>query len=243
MLFCCSPYIASLLGFQQHFPEVVPVFPVLSLSLLPILCSFFKAKSLIFWKGLIPESLLLSTCNSLQFFSWRAAQTVSFSVKHHPPVLCTPSNFAFAFAAQKQDEVFIMNCHCGVQDSHWSFPYYYFPEFSVPAQIPRTPLLFTLEWHKENLLMKSKSIFKLLRCMMGSISDCISCSPPVTAESHSWGTIISFLEKKVQPRYHRLSCASCPRGAWGFTLYMRLGVTTDMTRNNWVHWILWSLLI
>lgn len=31
---------------------------------------------------------------------------------------------------------------------------------------------------------------------MGSISDCISCSPPLTAESHLLGTIISFFEGK-----------------------------------------------
>lgn len=185
MLFCCPSHNSSELGFLQHILGVVSVFAVLSPSLFPVLFFKARARSLTFSEGINIWIFIFIHMQffSLQFFPWCAAQTVSFSMKHHPPVLCTPSNFASAFAAQKQNKTFVMNCHCAVWDSRWSFPYYYFPKFSFPAQIPRTPLLFGLEWQKENGVMKSKSTFKLPCCTMGSISDCISCSLPATAES------------------------------------------------------------
>lgn len=161
----------------------------------------------------------------------------SFSVKHHPPVLCVlPQTLLLHLLHKSRMKHFLWIVTVQYERLIDLLPITVFQ--SSLFQPKSLEFLFGLEWHKENLVMKSKSTFKLACCMMGSISDQISSSPPATAESHSLGTIISFLEKKVQPRYHRLSSAPCPRGSWGFTLYMRLGVTTDMTRNNWVPWIL-----
>lgn len=73
---------------------------------------------------------------------------------------------------------------CGMRFS-LIFSHYCLPKSSVPAQIPRAPLLFGLEWQKYILIIDSKCISKFPYRMTGAISDYISCSLPVTAESHS----------------------------------------------------------